>query len=209
MSVWAERRWREIQALLHTPSYDPPAVTHVLPTWALNQTEGVTLLRSLEPDLLLVTSGPLLSAEVLAVPRIGTLNLHYGLAPWYRGEHTLIVPLRNRDESRIGITLHEIDSGIDTGRIVARSTLPIDEDESEVSLWVKAAKEFAEMLPEALSTIERTRAIPGVTQEPAQESVLIRYRDRRWWWDIADRLSPPRPSRREGVREWYFREGAG
>ena len=74
------------------------------------------------PDLLIsIRHGRILKEKLLAIPRLGVLNLHSGLLPDYRGVMATFHALR-AGENEIGTTLHTIDDGnIDTGNILVRT----------------------------------------------------------------------------------------
>lgn len=86
-----------------------------------NAPESISRLREWSPDLIIFTGGNILRQPLLDVPRLGVLNVHLGLLPEIRGmsspEWSLLrnVPL--------GITIHYIDRGIDTGPILQRFEL--------------------------------------------------------------------------------------
>lgn len=82
--------------------------------------------RAVAPDLFLVWSYPMiLPPELLSLPAQGAFNLHSGLLPGYRGGHTMNWALIN-GERETGVTLHHIDSGIDTGPVVDEERFAID-----------------------------------------------------------------------------------
>ena len=100
----------------------------------LHQPESLEMFASLQSDVLLVSHAPLLKPVLFEQPKVATLNIHWGIAPNYCGEHTLFWPLYFRDYAQIGVTIHRIDDGIDTGPILAQgfpAMLPMD-DESEL-----------------------------------------------------------------------------
>jgi len=83
-----------------------------------NSTEAIAQIRQWSPDLLIFTGGDILRGELLAIPRLGVINAHLALLPEVRGmsspEWSLLcgVPL--------GVTIHFMDTGIDTGPILLR-----------------------------------------------------------------------------------------
>ena len=93
-----------------------------------NSPVSIARLREWSPDLIIFTGGNILRKEILGVPRLGVLNVHLGLLPEVRGmsspEWSLLqgVPL--------GITLHYMDAGIDTGPILRRYEFPATHCES-------------------------------------------------------------------------------
>ncbi len=87
-----------------------------------NDDRSIALLSEWSPDLIVFTGGNILRQPVLDVPRLGVLNVHLGFLPEVRGmsapEWSLLknVPL--------GITIHYMDAGIDTGPVLKRFELP-------------------------------------------------------------------------------------
>lgn len=81
--------------------------------------------RRLDPDLGLVYGGPILKPELFRIPRLGTLGIHHGRLPEYRGKKTTFWEMFN-GEAVAGVTIQSIEAGVDTGRAIARSAVPID-----------------------------------------------------------------------------------
>lgn len=95
---------------------------------------GVDLLRSLDLDYIIGVHFPyIVPDEVLEIPRIGVLNLHPALLPHNRGWHTPSWAIL--DETPIGATLHFMDSGLDTGDIVAQIELEIRPEDTAHTLY--------------------------------------------------------------------------
>jgi methionyl-tRNA formyltransferase len=86
------------------------------------------LLRGLEPDVVLCWGfGWKLPQEALDVPRLGSVNQHPAQLPRHRGPIPTAWALREGD-GQFGITWHRMDAELDTGAILAQSTLPIEDD---------------------------------------------------------------------------------
>jgi methionyl-tRNA formyltransferase len=84
------------------------------------------MLRELEPDLIFVTGFPWrLPAELISLPRLGSINTHPAALPRYRGPNPLFWQLMN-GEPEIGMTVHRMDAEFDTGPILAQASMPID-----------------------------------------------------------------------------------
>jgi methionyl-tRNA formyltransferase len=95
---------------------------------------GMDLLRSLDLDYVVGVHFPyIVPDEVLAIPRIGVLNLHPALLPYNRGWHTPSWAIL--DGTPIGATLHFMDSGLDTGDIVAQVELEIRPEDTAHTLY--------------------------------------------------------------------------
>jgi len=81
-------------------------------------------IRDLEPDLGLVYGGPIIRPELFELPRHGTLGIHHGLTPAYRGKKTTFWAMYNGENS-VGVTIQTIGRGLDRGDIVAEAMLPV------------------------------------------------------------------------------------
>lgn len=131
-------------------------------------------LRSRNPDIILVWSYPMiLPASVLAVPRLGSLNLHMGLLPEYRGAHAVPWAIMN-GERETGVTLHYMDEGIDTGPMLARARVPIGADDDVVSVLRACRAAGREVLLQGWPHFSRQR----LRSRPQDES-RARYYPRR------------------------------
>lgn len=113
----------------HTSLEQPPKA---------EENEFAEKLSAISPDLIFAWSYPMiLSDKILAIPRSGCINLHMGLLPEYRGVNGIRWALLNGEE-KTGVTLHYMDSGIDTGDIIARVAFPITAEDDILSLMKKS-----------------------------------------------------------------------
>lgn len=118
-----------------------------------NSPRAVAQLKQWSPDLAIFTGGNILRDELLKVPRLGILNAHLALLPEIRGmsspEWSLLcgVPL--------GITIHFMDSGVDTGAILLRRELLADDCDSLADLRNKMIAEGIELIAEAVAGLDR------------------------------------------------------
>lgn len=143
----------------------------------LNQATGVATVVALQPDLLVLSGAPILRDDLLGVPTIGTVNVHLGVAPAYRGEHTLFHALRRRDPDGIGVTLHGVDRGIDTGPLLAHVLPAIRPGDDEVVLTARCVESVADVLVDCLEVVERRGRLAGRPQD--DPGTLYRRHDRR------------------------------
>lgn len=103
-------------------------------------------LRALDVDVALVIAyGRILPRDVLDAPRRGSLNLHASLLPKYRGAAPIAWAVAN-GEAETGITLMEMDEGMDTGPMLAHVRTPIGADETQGELAERLATLAAEMV---------------------------------------------------------------
>jgi methionyl-tRNA formyltransferase len=97
---------------------------------------GIELLRSLDLDYIVGVHFPyIVPDEVLAIPRIGVVNLHPALLPYNRGWHTPSWAIL--EETPIGATLHFMDSGVDTGDIVAQVEMEKQPGDTAHTLYLR------------------------------------------------------------------------
>lgn len=132
------------------------ALTRELETWQpgnINSPENINKLRGLDPDLLIVVAyGKILKGEVLAIPKLGAINVHASLLPDLRGaapiEWALIL---GRTET--GITTMYMDEGLDTGDIILQEALPIPPDMTGGELHGVLASMAKTLLPETIRQV--------------------------------------------------------
>ena len=127
--------------------------------------EALEQLRTYEADVFVVAAfGQILSEEILSMPRYGCINIHASLLPKYRGAGPIQWAVID-GEKETGITIMQMDKGIDTGDILLQKKVPIDAHETGESLFGKLEKTGAELIVEALPKIERGELKPVRQQE--------------------------------------------
>ena len=72
----------------------------------------------------------IVSKKTLDIAKCKFINIHAGITPFYRGVHGLYWALYNREFNRAGVTLHYVDSGIDTGNIISQEIVNISNDDN-------------------------------------------------------------------------------
>lgn len=89
----------------------------------LRDPDVIARVQQFAPDLGLSLAAPILRPELFAIPRLGTLNLHKGKVPEYRGMPPAFWELWH-DEQSVGCTVHWVEAGLDTGAVAATDSLP-------------------------------------------------------------------------------------
>ena len=116
--------------------------------------EAHALLESTPHDVMVVAAyGLILPASVLAIPRLGCLNIHASLLPRWRGAAPIHRAIEAGD-AMTGITIMQMDEGLDTGPMLLRHELPIAPDDSTGSLHDRLASLGASMIVDALRGLE-------------------------------------------------------
>lgn len=178
----------------------------VLQPVTLKTAEAQAALRELAPDLIVVVAyGLLLPAPVLALPRLGCVNVHASLLPRWRGASPIQAAVLAGD-AETGISIMQLEAGLDTGPVFASARLAIGADETAGELEARLARLGADTLGTLLADLLGGRLRPvaqpdaGVTyarriskaearidwREPA---VAIGRRVRAWNpWPVAETL---------------------
>lgn len=119
----------------------------------LRQPEVIAELRTLAPDVIIVAAyGLILPPDVLSIPPRGCVNTHASLLPRHRGAAPIPAAILAGD-SEIGITLMQMDAGLDTGPLLFQRALAIADDDTTASLTIKLATLAAALLIDSLPHI--------------------------------------------------------
>jgi methionyl-tRNA formyltransferase len=159
-------------------------------------------------DLFVLASyGRILPKELLALPRLGALNVHPSLLPKYRGATPIQTALRNGD-TETGVTIMLMDAGMDTGDIVLSERVPIGPGETYGDLHDRLAFVGADLLGRAIDLAAAGNPLPrtpqvgeaSLTKPIVKEDLAID-----WSWPperIVDhvRAYAPQPAARAVVR---------
>ncbi|TNI11506.1 methionyl-tRNA formyltransferase [Aeromonas veronii] len=152
------------------------ALAHNLPVYqpaSLRKEEAQAELAALGADLMVVVAyGLILPKVVLDTPRLGCINVHGSLLPRWRGAAPIQRSIWAGD-AETGVTIMQMDVGLDTGAMIRKVTCPIAADETSASLYDK----LAELGPQALvDTINAMAA--GETAAEVQDDALANYAEK-------------------------------
>lgn len=155
----------------------------VLQPQRLRAPEAVAEVAALAPDLIVTAAyGQILPKSVLDLPQFGCLNVHGSLLPKYRGGAPIQRAIIN-GEKETGITLMYMAEGLDTGDMIARAVVPIDDEDTSGTLFEKLSQAGAKLLLEQLPSILAGTAdrIPQKDEESTYASNLTREDERIDW----------------------------
>ena len=94
---------------------------------------ALDLIRQTNAELGILYGTNIIKESVFSIPKRGSINLHQGLAPFYRGGPTVFWELFN-GENEVGITVHYVAAKVDTGDIILQKTVPLEYDFSRYGL---------------------------------------------------------------------------
>lgn len=121
--------------------------------------DSVEYLKGLDADIFVVAAfGQILSKEVLDIPRYGCVNIHASLLPLYRGASPIQQALLDGRE-QTGVTLMQMDVGMDTGDILMQKTIDILNTDTAGTLFDKLMELGSDMIVEAMPLIEEGKLI--------------------------------------------------
>lgn len=134
---------------------------------SLKSAAAFELVSSLEPDLMIVVAyGLILPSEILQVPRHGCWNIHASLLPRWRGAAPIQRAIEAGDR-KTGVCIMQMDEGLDTGPVLHREEIRLDERETGGSLHDRLAELGAAAL---LSCIKRLRSGKPLDPRPQPDS---------------------------------------
>ena len=188
--------------VLTAPPVKTLAQAHGIPVYqprTLRTPEAAQTVREFAPDIIVVVAyGRILPGEILSIPPHGAVNLHVSLLPKYRGAAPVQWSVINGDK-RTGVTIMQLDEGLDTGDILRVAPVDIGEEETSGELFERVSALGAQTLLQSLDDIEQGRAQP-VPQDHAlatlappltKEMALFSFeRDARSLHDLIRGLNP-------------------
>ncbi|ELY7544589.1 methionyl-tRNA formyltransferase [Cronobacter turicensis] len=134
---------------------------------SLRPAENQALVSALNADVMVVVAyGLILPEAVLAIPRLGCINVHGSLLPRWRGAAPIQRSLWAGD-SETGVTIMQMDKGLDTGGMLRKLSCPITADDTSASLYDKLAQLGPQGLLATLEDLATGRAVPE-KQDDAQ-----------------------------------------
>lgn len=120
----------------------------------------------LHPDLIIVAAyGKILPGSLLNLPPMGTVNVHGSLLPKYRGAAPIQWALIN-GEAETGVTIMQMDEGMDTGDILLPAKMPITDEDTAGSLFEKLSLLGGKTLLEAIALLKEDK-LPPIKQDDA------------------------------------------
>ena len=155
----AKGRSKELQF----PPVKETALAHNIPVLQpirIKKPEEIECLKQYEADIYVVAAfGQILSQEILDMPKYGSLNIHASLLPKYRGASPIQSVILDGEEET-GITIMQMDAGIDTGDMLLKKSIEIEPDDTYETLHDKLKALGGEAIVEALELLETGALVP-------------------------------------------------
>lgn len=175
---------------VHTPPVKTLALAHGIPVHQpakikTNEEVRAVFEQAASDACVVAAYGKILPVWLLAIPRLGCINVHASLLPSYRGAAPINWAIAN-GERVTGVTIMQMDAGMDTGAILAKQAISIGDDETAPGLSARLSRLGAELLSETLPRVER-----GEIKREAQDDSRATY--------------APMLKREDGLIDWQRR----
>lgn len=118
-------------------------------------------LRRANPDLVIVNGTRIIGAETLESVAVPFVNIHAGITPTYRGVHGAYWALRERDDARCGVTVHLVDTGIDTGSVLAQAFVRVAPNDNFATYPLLQLAHGLPLLIDQIERFSRERELKG------------------------------------------------
>lgn len=178
---WIPHQSAEIVSLLRTKCFAPPSLQspdrpgqmftyealelhpriELRTVTSMDSAETQAYVKALAPDLGIALGAPILKEDLYSLPRLGTINVHKGRMPHYRGMTPALWELEN-GETSVGCTVHAIKAGLDTGDIILERSVPIDSFSTFAGMQAKLHRVGVEMICETVEQIASGTAVRKV-----------------------------------------------
>ena len=132
--------------------------------------ESVEAIAAMRPEVIVVAAyGQILPRELLTLPKYGCVNIHASLLPAYRGAAPINWAIMN-GETMTGVTIMQMDEGMDTGAILVQESIPIGPRDTAGMLTEKLSELGSWLIVDALSRIEG-EVLPAMPQDHARATM--------------------------------------
>jgi methionyl-tRNA formyltransferase len=121
----------------------------------INEQKAIEFISGQKPDIIAVCGTSVIKPDVFNLSRIGTINIHCGITPEYRSADPIFWALYNNEPDKVGVTIHFVDEGIDTGNIIYQKAVGVTGDDNLSTLYIKCIKAGAELMVNAIDDLEK------------------------------------------------------
>ena len=134
---------------------------------SVNSIECIEFIKNEKPDLIIVNGTRIISKKVLSCTNATFVNTHGGITPKYRGVHGGYWALVNEDKNNCGVTVHLVDSGIDTGGVLYQSKILLTKKDNFATYTYHQGGEGIKIMKKAITDFVNSQlkeTIPNVSE---------------------------------------------
>lgn len=133
----------------------------------INHIDCAEFIRSYHPDFVINIGGGIMRPHIFEIPNVCTINLHTGITPRYRGVNANFWALYEGDIKNIGVTVHKVDRGIDTGQVFSQDLISIGGNKETIEeITIRAYRAGIKCVSEVVFKYETMKLMP-LYKEPA------------------------------------------
>ncbi len=127
----------------------------IIKTKDINSEETISQIKSFQPDIIVCAYfNQILKKEICDIPKLNCVNIHLALSQKYRGLNSYFWVLAN-NETESGVTIHEVDEGIDTGNVIAQQRVKISDADTAIGFFIKLSQIGGQLFISSLGDIEK------------------------------------------------------
>lgn len=130
----------------------------------INNNEFGLFLKGLKPDIIAVLGSSIIKPHIISIPSTAMINLHSGLSPHYRGTWSYGWPIVNNEPEYIGVTVHHVNKGIDTGDIIRQTRPALEPPDDLNTIFLKVIAEGIELVVQVLEDLGKTGLLKSYRQ---------------------------------------------
>ena len=131
-------------------------------TNSINTSKVEEKLKEIDYDIVIVVGTGIIKKNILSLINKPIINVHVGITPKYRGVHGAYWALVNNDSENCGVTIHFIDEGIDTGKVISQQNISITKDDNFTTYPFLQFAEALPLLENAINEIKNNRLIESL-----------------------------------------------
>ena len=128
---------------------------NILMTEDINSDDVYRFLNTISPDIIAVCGSNLIKSRIFNIPKKGTINIHAGITPDYRCAHPVEWAIYNKEFDKVGVTIHFVNEGIDTGDIIYQKVTKIEKGDTISTIYCKNAISGAILMKRAIKNISK------------------------------------------------------
>ncbi|CAN5496986.1 formyl transferase [soil metagenome] len=150
----------------------------ILAVTSINDAKVALLLKSIQPDAIVVNGTRIISKKILASVSCPVINTHTGITPMYRGVHGGYWAMVNKDPDHCGVTIHLVDAGIDTGDVLYQSSISVSDADSFSTYPIKQIAAGIPLLLKAVDDALKNQLKPYIPTGKSQlwyHPTIIQY----------------------------------
>jgi methionyl-tRNA formyltransferase len=137
-----------ISRAFSSQGYLKPVPTIEVPN--INDPACRSMIAERSPDLIAVCGTSVIRPEIFSLAPLGAINIHTGITPEYRSAEPIFWALYHGQPDKVGVTIHYVDAGIDTGKVIYQEQIPVCSTDTIATVYIKCIQRGAQLYLKAL-----------------------------------------------------------